>query len=358
MGHNILIIDDKVPDPNFGAGFPRAHRLLLSLFELGHKMYFFPNVKSTVKDLNIAKLREFNIEIVTDLETLPQDINLIIVSRPHNTHYYLPVARKVLPHAKVIYDTEALWYRRYDLQMSITGRLPSWAYRYDELSMARGVDLCFVVNDEEKKILEEAGVKKVVKLAHALDINWHGQDFDYRKDYLVVGGILEDDSSNEDGLWHYLTTAWENVREPGVHMTVTGHATAARLLTDDFKNRFFDVKLIGHAKSLKALYESHRIFVAATRFATGIPWKVHEAMANGIPCVISRLLANQLQLVPDKDAMVCDTAEDYVEKSRELYHNRSTWQNMQACGYELIKRDCKPEKFKLIIKQSIDELLT
>lgn len=354
--HHILIIDDRVPDPHFGAGFPRAYMLLMSLYKLGHTMYFYPNIKSTLKELNVAKLKEFNINVVDNLETLPQEIDLIIVSRPHNAHYYLPVARKTLPHAKAIYDTEALWYRRYDLQLEFTGRLPGWAYRYDELGMARGVDLCWVVNDEEKKILGENGVQRVTKLAHALHPHWEGKDFDYRRDYLVVGGILENDSSNEDGLWNYLSNGWEMVREPGVVMNVTGHATADRLVHTDFAKRFFDVNLMGHVNNLTPLYESHRVFVAATRFATGIPWKVHEAMANGIPCVISRLLADQLQLVPDRDAMVCDTPQDYFEKSRLLYHSRKVWEDMRHYGYELVKKDCDPENFKKVIQSSIDSL--
>lgn len=354
--HNILVIDDRVPDPHFGAGFPRAYRLLISLYKLGHNVFFYPNIKSTIKELNVDKLREFNIEVVSEIDTLPSNIDLIIVSRPHNAHYYLPPARKRLPHAKVIYDTEALWYRRYDLQLEFTGRLPGWAYRYDEIGMARDVDLCWVVNDEEKTILETNGVKKVTRLAHALDCHWAGEDFNYRKDYLVVGGILENDSSNEDALWNYLNNGWELVREPGIKMNVTGHANADRLNTDEFKKRFFDVNLMGHVPNLTPLYESHRVFVAATRFATGIPWKVHEAMANGIPCVISRLLANQLRLVPDRDAMVCDNKDDYFEKSRALYHNRRVWQDMRSNGYELIKRDCDPHKFMNVVQESIDSL--
>ena len=356
MKHHILIIDDRIPDPHFGAGFPRAHKLLLSLFQLGHQVYFYPNIKSTIKDLNVKKLREFNIEIVSDLEKLPSQIDLIIVSRPHNTHYYLPIAKKTLPHAKTIYDTEALWYRRYDLQLEFTGKLPSWAYRYDELGMGRNVDLCWVVNDEEKSILTLNGVRKVKKLAHALDVNLNGDDFNERRNYLVVGGILENDSSNEDGLWNYLSNAWEGVREDDISINITGHATANRLNTEDFKKKFFDVQLMGHVNNLIPLYGSHRVFVAATRFATGIPWKVHEAMANGIPCVISKLLADQLHLVPDRDAMVCNSPKEFVEKSKLLYHDKKIWEDMRHCGYELIKRDCDPEVFKKIIQQSIDEL--
>ena len=150
--HHILVIDDKIPDPRFGAGFPRAYRLLLSLIDLGHKITFYPNIRQTISSLDLELLKRYRIEVITDMDQLPNDIDLIIVSRPHNAHYHMPEAKKRLPHAKVIYDTEALWYRRYDLQLAITGRLPKWAYRYDELGLARQVDLCFVVNDIEKNI--------------------------------------------------------------------------------------------------------------------------------------------------------------------------------------------------------------
>jgi glycosyltransferase involved in cell wall biosynthesis len=61
---------------------------------------------------------------------------------------------------------------------------------------------------------------------------------------------------------------------------------------------------MGHVGNLVPLYENCKVFVASTRFATGIPWKVHEAMAHGIPCVISQLLADQLGVSHGVEAMV------------------------------------------------------
>jgi glycosyltransferase involved in cell wall biosynthesis len=353
MPIHILLIDDKVPDPQFGAGFPRAYRMLLSLINLGHKIHFYPNVKKSIMELNIDRLRSYGIEVYDDLEKVPTDINLIICSRPHNAHYHLPVARKRLPNAKVIYDTEALWYRRYDLQMSITGRLPIWAYRYDELGMAKSADLCFVVNEIEKKILEEAGAKKVVMIGHALEPHIQGQRFEDRKDVLVVGGILEEDSSNEDGLWVYLENCWDKVKQvTQSELNVTGKVTSPRLR----KHTFEGVNLLGHVPDLVPLYESHRIFVAYTRFATGIPWKVHEAMANGIPCVISPLLADQLGVNDGYEAFVGKDWEDTIEKSIRLYADEKVWRDMRSRAFRLIKRDCDPDKFKKILQATIDEL--
>src|SRR5689334_23926862 len=153
---HILLVDDKVPDPNFGAGFPRAYRLLLTFVELGYKISFYPTNRNTVPSINKDKLKLYNISIPESIREL-EDVDVAIISRPHNMHYHLPVVQKHHKTAKTIYDTEALWYRRYDLQMQITGRLPWWAYRYDELGLANKVDMCFVVNDEEKAILEQSG---------------------------------------------------------------------------------------------------------------------------------------------------------------------------------------------------------
>lgn len=351
---NVLIIDDKVPDPHFGAGFPRAYRLLLTLLGLGYRVNFIPTVKDSLKHLDLPLLESNGIHVYDDVQKVPH-VDVAILSRPHNVHYYLPKVFEHHPHAKTIYDTEALWYRRYDLQLSITGRLPGWAYRYDELGLARKVDLCFVVNDVEKGILEEAGAKKVTKLAHALKPHRHGLPYRERKNFLVVGGLLEEDSSNEDGLWEYLEKSWVPVHEElKVPIDVTGKATSPRLKSHGFP----EVNLMGHVNDLVPLYESRRVFVAMTRFSTGIPWKVHEAMAHGIPCLISKLLADQLQLSWDDEAMVAETPEEATEKSLELYNDHDLWDHVREKGFKLIERDCNVEKFKHILSTSLDELLS
>lgn len=351
----VLLVDDRVPDPHFGAGFPRAYRLLLSLKQLGHEIYFLPTLKQTIADLDLEALQEFGVNVLTDIDSnAGKPIDVIIISRPHNVHYHLPPLRRVFPEAKVVYDTEALWFRRYDLQLSITGKLPGWAYRYDEVGLARQVDLCFVVNNTEKKILEDEGAKKVVKLAHALDIHNDGLPFEERKNLLVVGGKLEEDSSNEDALWWYLENCWSGVWEKlQCEMDVTGTVATSRLQN----NTFGYVNLCGHVPDLVELYESRRVFVASTRFSTGIPWKVHEAMAHGIPCVISRLLANQLELPDDVQAMVCDTPQDYIDKTIALYQDKTVWENMRVAAFDYVSEDCDVGKFKDILQTSLQELV-
>ena len=344
----VLIVDDRVPDPHFGAGFPRAYRLLLSLVQLGHDIFFYPIIKQSIEELNPTTLKNYRITVCENLESIQNEqIDTVLMSRPHNVHYYLPKVRKYFPSAKVIYDTEALWFRRYDLQLSITGRLPNWAYRYDEVGLAKQVDLCFTVNDIEKNILESNGAK-VVKLGHALDVHDKGLDFAQRSGLLFVGGKMEEDSSNEDALWWYLESCWDQLKD-NYSFFATGDVQTARLKNHTFPN----VNLLGHVPSLIEMYESKRAFVAATRFATGIPWKVHEAMAHGIPCLISTLLANQLGVTDGVEALVAGSPSDFIEKSKLIHDDISLWNQIRNNGFDLIRRDCSPEDFKNILQANL-----
>ena len=347
---HILIVDDKIPDPHFGAGFPRAHRLMLSLLNLGHKIHFLPTLKETISDLNQEVLESFGIKVYDNIKKIDH-IDCAILSRPHNVHYYLPSVKERFPKAKTIYDTEALWFRRYDLQLKITGKLPGWAYRYDEIGMALSVDACFVVNDEEKGILESSGVKKVVKLGHALDVNPNGLPFEQRKDYLVVGGKLEDDSTNEDALWWFLEKSWTDTCDNN-YLNVAGSVNAKRLLNHNFKN----VNLMGHVDDLIPLYQNHKVFVAMTRFSTGIPWKFHEAVSNGLPCVISPLLANQLKVTHGEEALVASSPKECVEYCRLLYNDSDLWNKLRNKSFDLVRRDCDPENFKEVINKTLNSL--
>lgn len=325
----------------------------MCLLELGHEIYFMPTKKDNLQEVNVKLLRQYGIEPVADLQRL-HNIHVAIISRPHNVHYQMPAVKQKFPRAKLVYDTEALWFRRYDLQLQITGHLPKWAYRYDELGLAAQMDLCFTVNDEEKTIMEAHNAKWVVKLGHALDLHKEGQPFSDRKDFLVVGGILEEDSSNEDGLWWYLENAWTAVHEKSQKsLNVTGLATSPRLASHPYQG----VNLLGHVNDLVPLYESHRVFVAATRFATGIPWKVHEAMAFGIPCVVSRLLANQLLAKEDEELLVADTPEDFIAKSLKLYEDEDLWSRIREGGFALVKRDCDVGDFKQVLSDSLNKLV-
>ena len=332
--------------PQFGAGFPRAYRLLLTLSELGHEILFLPAAKDAREaPLNREALEQFGIRVIRE----PRQADVAILSRPHNAYRYMP---KVYGKMPVIYDTEALWYRRYDLQMKITGRLPGWATRIDEIGLCRLSSIAWVVNRDEAAILLANGVSDVRLVPHCLEPIREGKPFSEREGFLFVGGKMEEDSSNEDALYWLQSQAWKELHSnTGARLSVAGKVETERI------QGFNGVDLLGLVPKLEPLYQEKRVFLASTRFATGIPWKVHEAMANGIPCVISPLLAEQLGADNGVHCLVADTPVEWQELPAKLHQDEKLWNRIREGGFSLIERDCKPEDFKATIAESLSDLL-
>ena len=66
------------------------------------------------------------------------------------------------------------------------------------------------------------------------------------------------------------------------------------------------ITLRGMVEDIEPLYDAHRIFVAPTRYAAGMPYKVHEAASFGLPVVASELLRRQLGWQSGRDLLVAE----------------------------------------------------
>ena len=54
------------------------------------------------------------------------------------------------------------------------------------------------------------------------------------------------------------------------------------------------IRVLGDVADPLPLYSAARVFIAPTREAAGIPYKIHHAAAHRLPVVATRLLAEQL----------------------------------------------------------------
>jgi glycosyltransferase involved in cell wall biosynthesis len=106
------------------------------------------------------------------------------------------------------------------------------------------------------------------------------------------------------------------------------------------------VRFLGHVPNLTAAYDEARIFVAPTRYAAGIPHKVHEAAARGIPIVATPLLASQLGWHDGEPFLVAADADAFADKCVELYTNCALWAQLREAGLQRISKECSVETFE------------
>ena len=107
----------------------------------------------------------------------------------------------------------------------------------------------------------------------------------------------------------------------------------------------------GRLETLDGLYRDSRVFIAPTRFAAGIPHKVHEAAAHGIPAVVTPLLARQLGWRHEREVLIGDSPESFAEQCLRLYRDADLWERISAAAREAVARDCSEERFQKTLEK-------
>lgn len=307
----LLFIDDRVPHAFLGAGYPRCKEILSRLVEFPFDITFYPLQTSNDQWGATYETLSPNIEVMLGYgkEKLEQFLAeradfyaYIVVSRSINMEVFLEVVKThpgILKKARLIYDAEALIAPREAARLRLEGKAVSVSEEKlmveSEIALARHADTIIAVSDAEARIYREAGCQQIVVLGHTLNVaSTRGNPFAFRRNILFVGALRDDNSPNVDSLiWfveNILPVIQAQLSEP-VRLLVAGDYSAPSLKTLNQDH----VTVLGRQPDLSRFYNQCRIFVAPTRFAAGIPHKVHEAAANAIPSVTTSILAKQLR---------------------------------------------------------------
>jgi len=276
----------------------------------------------------------------------------IFVSRPHNMNILQPI---LAAHADwfedtmVIYDAEALFVAREITlrQLSGTPLAPEQAEEKlrAEVILAAAADCVVSVSEQERLAFLKHGVDRVHVLGHAIAPDPTSRPFEQRSGFLFVGAIHEEASPNGDSVIWFLEEMFPKIQATlgsDVSFIIAGVNKSERLRLCAGPS----VRITGDVPDLTHLYDSVRVFVAPTRYAAGIPHKVHEAAARGVPVVATPLLASQLGWRDDDPFMVGSDAESFAAKCVQLHTNKALWSRLRDAALERIRTECSNESFE------------
>jgi O-antigen biosynthesis protein len=351
--YEVCVLDDAVPLPVRGYGFPRALAVLRAIRSHGYPVSLVPLQASP----GLTAPRDFGSEHDVTVAETEEEIcgcldraAVIWVSRPKNLKWILRQKRR--PGQVLIYDVEALNATRETLRR----RLHEEAEEADrllceELSLLRRADLIICAAELDAQLLRQYGVFPLAILGHAIEPAPTPARFEERCDILFVGSFLNlnNYSPNRDAVLFLLTHIWpEILARLDCSLTIAGFD--AGQLARDIPSALDSgrIRLVDTFTDPGALYGAHRVFVAPTRFAAGIPWKVHEAMSYGLPVVISQLLRSQLVPAGEGMAPIClaaTTAEQFVRRILRCYTDARTWEELRNGGIQYVAAVCAPSRF-------------
>ncbi len=322
----ILYIDDRVPHGYFGSGFPRSNHILNDLAKFGHQVTMLPLNFPTEETSESAYTDiDRRIEIASHVgragfanfwEARKALYDVVWVSRPHNLEFIEPFIKaqrhnraKPRP-VRLIYDAEAIFADR-GRHLAALG-LQGDDYKgfkkelAQEVALVKKADVIMTVSERDKRVFVEQlnQAKKIIACTHSLPLRDDCPDLSQRKDLLFVGNLDADASPNVDSLLWFYAHVWPELNKvvPGVTLRVIGSNLASALKQINDPNIHF----LGRVDNINQYYDQARVFIAPTRFSAGIPIKILEATASGLPCVATSVLAEQLSWQDGRELCVAD----------------------------------------------------
>jgi GT2 family glycosyltransferase len=363
----LLVIDNELPVAALGSGYPRMRQLLAEATSLGWAVTFYPIHQPNV-DWDVARA-ELSVEIEIAAGRGPAGLgafleerqgyyDVLLISRPDNIALLINAARDrshVFDGCRVIYDAEALFCMRDMAKAAVEGlpRPDMDALISTEVHLAAGTDAVICVTQAEADVFRSRmpATTPIYTLSHPTVLAPDAPGFSQRSGFLFVGRLLEHETPNWTGLSWFIRECWPLVRRalPDATLSVAGHLHPVHV-----ELKAPGVNLYGPVADLRPLYDAARIFLAPIRYSAGIPLKILDATAAGVPVAGTRLMAHQLVWTPGVEMIAEDEPAALAAAMAAIYRDQELWERMRRTATERLRRDHSKETFRSVLEAILD----
>jgi glycosyltransferase involved in cell wall biosynthesis len=217
------------------------------------------------------------------------------------------------------------------------------------------------INGVEAAVLRDLEFRDVAVIGHVREPRPTLRPFPQRAGILFVGAIHRMDSPNYDSLCWFIDEvlplveqelAWET------RLSVVGY-TGSEVNLDRFRDHP-RVTLRGSVSDLEPLYDQHRVFVAPTRFAAGMPYKIHEAASFGLPVVATELLRRQLGWENGRELLTAEAGDplSFAGHVVALHRDESLWHHVRDSALHRLHHDNNQADYAASIRDVLGKPMT
>ncbi len=362
----ILIFDDHTPDYRLGAGYPRTYRILETLVGMGYQVTYLPVLRRQFIPEIVQPLQRKGVEILFDssdriieiesfLQSRPDYYDVVMVCRPHNMRIVRGFLPKYVTRAACIYDAEALFSLRRLRFNELKGI--HWSERkqeqlvLDEVGLIKGAEVVTAVSPLEKEVLQKYGTPRVEILGHVVNPDPTPRAFEDRQGLLFVGGILDSPSPNEDAVLYFAREIFPLIRR---ELDCDFFVVGSNRIKSIWDLESDSIHVIGRVEDLRPYYDACRVFVVPTRYAGGIPIKMLDAAANGLPGVVTPLIASQLGWKEDEEFLIGRDPAGFASRTISLYTDRDLFLRLRDNALQRVYSDYSLERFEKDLRSVVE----
>ncbi|MCX5614834.1 glycosyltransferase [Bombella saccharophila] len=379
----VLLIEDRIPLRGLGSGYVRSNDIVRALVALDYHVTVFPVMREQLPAFLLYRDFPEEVELAfdQDMSTLPAFLeeragyyDLLWVGRTHNMARLLPVlneASRFLTHCGSVMDTEVVAAPRALLQQAVTGLLPDGtpaptrtaeeqehaldALLAEELQSAHYCRQIIAVTEHDARLIQRAGYVNVMVLGHSMVPAPTPRPYAERRDILFLGAFHNVQSPNYDSMMWFVEEVlpYLNALPDDVCLHIAGYVHPSVDMTA--LGQHHRVEILGAVDDLATLFDRYRVFVAPTRFAGGLPFKVQEAAARGVPMVVTEILREEVGWDAG-DTLLSAPAEDpraFASEVERLYNDEALWQRLRQSALKAVQKDTDPEHFRQGLQQIV-----
>ena len=335
----VLIVDHYVPQPDRDAGSRTMVAFMDALLAEGWVVKFWPDNLAYDPDYT-PSLQRKGVEVFYGgkyhdggfrryVREQGDELDAVLLSRPHIALPYLNVLNELLPDVRVVYYGHDLHFRRIASEAQTLGRA-------DLIEQARQVEawereiwcrssLVLYPSDEEAEV-----VRRCVPSANASAIvpyafdRFSGGELPNGREGLVFVAGFGHPPNVDAACWlanEIMPRVW--ARCPDLKLALVGSNPTMEVsaLADDAR-----IEVTGYVsdEELQRRYAGARVSVVPLRYGAGIKSKVVEALQQGLPLVTTSVGAQGLPGL-DQTVVVADEPEALAHAIVQLVSDDAAW---------------------------------
>lgn len=357
-------IDDTVPTPDQDAGSNAAIEHMRALMELGYKVTFLPADNMAPINPYTANLQKLGIECLhypwfwSVEEVFRKAANkpdLVYLHRHTNASKYATMVRRYFPDCRIVYSVADLHFLRMERQAEVEAGSVSpheiTTQRRAEMTAMLSTDCVIVHSPVEARMLHEAEPSLSVQVVPWTVLPRPTKvPFAERAGMAFVGGFGH--PPNVDAVRHYVADILPHVRSqlPEAPTYLIGSR-----MPDHLANmRVPGVVPVGYVSVLAEMLHKMRLTIVPLRYGAGIKGKVLESFAHGLPCVMTEVAAEGLELPKDLAWLVARSPIEFTEKIVKVYTDGTFNRELSDAGLAYIQRRYS----SLAVRKSLEEAVS
>jgi O-antigen biosynthesis protein len=343
-------IDDTVPTPDQDAGSNAAVEHMRALLAMGYKVTFLPADNMARIDPYTARLQRLGIEcpvypyywsVEEVFRKAAQTPDLVYLHRFSNASKYATMVRRYFPDCRVVYNVADLHFLRMERQAAVDPGSVSTAQvaaqRRDEISVMRNVDDVIVHSPVEAALLRESDASlKVTVVPWTVYSRPSALPFSERSGTAYVGGFGH--PPNLDAV-RWLVGEILPLLKHQVPACTT-YLVGSKMPDEVQAMRGPGVVPLGFVPVLADILHKLRCTVVPLRYGAGIKGKVLESFAHGLPCVMSEVAAEGLELSGKLAWLVARSPAEFAEKIARVHQDEGFNRTLSEAGLMYIEERC------------------